>query len=258
MLINWFKQWRKGHTDRMCFKRWRVAETNLNWQVMPRLRVGIGRPARKTLVERHVLGRFSSEEKKVLDSVLVQSVDLLLSQLSLLDSQRKPPSSPAGGSHAAQCSREKDSSASPAADSAAAAAQSWRFSGWDAWEDTETRAFIYSIYSPLAYKVIKVKRLYWTGSQLNIRNVWVHTCGHAGCADQCAKFRIQMIWPFLLKLTINACRQRADNLTKASIGLIFKADLASNNLRLSLFDNNLFQSLICSLETKQFCFLNPP
>lgn len=105
----------------MCFKRWRVADTNLNWQVMPRLRVGISRPAGKSSVERHVLGRFSTEEKKVLDSVLVQSVDLLLSQLSLLASQKKPPSPPAGGRHGAQSSKEKDCSASPAADSAAAA-----------------------------------------------------------------------------------------------------------------------------------------
>lgn len=105
----------------MCFKRWRVADTNLNWQAMQRLRVGIGRPAGKSSVERHVLGRFSSEEKKVLDSVLVESVDLLLYQLSLLGSQKKSPSSPTGGRHAAQSSKEKDRSASPAADSAAAA-----------------------------------------------------------------------------------------------------------------------------------------
>lgn len=59
---------------------------------MPRLRVGIGRPTGKTTVERYVLGRFSSEEKKVLDSVLVQSVDLLLSQLPQHDSQKEPVS----------------------------------------------------------------------------------------------------------------------------------------------------------------------
>lgn len=87
---------------------------------MSRLRIGIGRPAGKTSVERHVLGRFSSEEKKVLDSVLVQSVDLLLSQLFMLDSQKKPPFSPAGGRHAAPGRKEKERSASPAADSAAA------------------------------------------------------------------------------------------------------------------------------------------
>uniref|UniRef100_A0A4W6CS46 peptidyl-tRNA hydrolase n=1 Tax=Lates calcarifer TaxID=8187 RepID=A0A4W6CS46_LATCA len=55
----------------------------LQTDVMPRLRVGIGRPAGKTSVERHVLGRFSSEEQKVLDSVLVQSVDVLLSHISV-------------------------------------------------------------------------------------------------------------------------------------------------------------------------------
>ncbi|XP_074495582.1 peptidyl-tRNA hydrolase [Sebastes fasciatus] len=92
----------------------------LQTDVMPRLRVGIGRPTGKTSVERYVLGRFSSEEKKVLDSVLVQSVDLLLSQLSQQDSQC--PSSPAGGSRAAQTRKEKETerSASPAENSAAA------------------------------------------------------------------------------------------------------------------------------------------
>ncbi|XP_038559773.1 LOW QUALITY PROTEIN: probable peptidyl-tRNA hydrolase [Micropterus salmoides] len=88
----------------------------LQTDVMPRLRVGIGRPTGKASVERHVLGRFSSEEQKVLDSVLVQSVDLLLSELSQQDSQS--PSSPAGGRPAAQ--KEGRRSASPAEDSAAA------------------------------------------------------------------------------------------------------------------------------------------
>lgn len=102
----------------MCLKTWREDDANLNQQVMPRLRVGIGRPAGKTSVERHVLGRFASEEKKILDSVLVQSVNLLLSEL-LLESQKEPPSSPAGGRHAASSRKEKKCSASPAADSAA-------------------------------------------------------------------------------------------------------------------------------------------
>lgn len=53
----------------------------LNTDVMRRLRVGIGRPSAKTTVDRHVLGRFSPDERKVLDAVLVQSVDLLLSLL---------------------------------------------------------------------------------------------------------------------------------------------------------------------------------
>lgn len=94
---------------------------------MQRLRVGIGRPTGKTSVERHVLGRFSSEEKKILDSVLIQSVDLLLSQLSEQQSQQdpQPPSLPAGGRHTAQKSKGRDRSASPAKDSAAA--QSWSF-----------------------------------------------------------------------------------------------------------------------------------
>uniref|UniRef100_A0A4W6CRN6 peptidyl-tRNA hydrolase n=1 Tax=Lates calcarifer TaxID=8187 RepID=A0A4W6CRN6_LATCA len=91
----------------------------LQTDVMPRLRVGIGRPAGKTSVERHVLGRFSSEEQKVLDSVLVQSVDVLLSQLS---QQQDPqsPSSPAEGRRAAQKREERERSASPAEDAAAA------------------------------------------------------------------------------------------------------------------------------------------
>ncbi|XP_032371964.1 peptidyl-tRNA hydrolase isoform X2 [Etheostoma spectabile] len=94
----------------------------LQTDVMPRLRVGIGRPTGKTPVERHVLGRFSSEEKKVLESVLVQSVDLLLSQLSQEDSQQdsQPPSSPAGGRQAAQQRKELERSSSPAENSAAA------------------------------------------------------------------------------------------------------------------------------------------
>ncbi|XP_057687999.1 probable peptidyl-tRNA hydrolase isoform X2 [Corythoichthys intestinalis] len=54
----------------------------LRTDVMPRLRVGIGRPAGEASVERHVLGRFRAEERKVLDSVLVQCVDILMSQLA--------------------------------------------------------------------------------------------------------------------------------------------------------------------------------
>lgn len=94
-------------------------------QAMPRLRVGIGRPTGKTPVERHVLGRFSSEEKKVLESVLVQSVDLLLSQLSQEDSQQdsQPPSSPAGGRQAVQKRKETERSSSPAENSPAS--QCW-------------------------------------------------------------------------------------------------------------------------------------
>ncbi|KAM3610456.1 uncharacterized protein V6R79_004176 [Siganus canaliculatus] len=93
----------------------------LQTDVMPRLRVGIGRPTGKASVERHVLGRFSSEEQKVLVSVLAQSVDLLLSQLSQQDSQQEPqpPSSPAGGRHAAQKRKARERSASPSEASAA-------------------------------------------------------------------------------------------------------------------------------------------
>ncbi|XP_026176459.1 peptidyl-tRNA hydrolase isoform X2 [Mastacembelus armatus] len=89
----------------------------LQTDVMPRLRVGISRPTGNTSVERHVLGRFSSEERKVLDSVLDRSVDLLLSQLSQQDSQS--PSSPAGDRQTAQ-KKDGELSASPAQDSAAA------------------------------------------------------------------------------------------------------------------------------------------
>ncbi|KAM4616040.1 peptidyl-tRNA hydrolase isoform 2-T2 [Polymixia lowei] len=84
----------------------------LQTDVMPRLRVGIGRPAGKTPVDRYVLGRFSREEQKVLGAVLDQSVDLLLSQLT--DQQAQSPSSPAGGRQAAQKRKERESSASPA------------------------------------------------------------------------------------------------------------------------------------------------
>ncbi|XP_062237285.1 probable peptidyl-tRNA hydrolase [Platichthys flesus] len=93
----------------------------LQTDVMQRLRVGIGRPTGKTSVERHVLGRFSSEERKVLESVLVQSVDLLLSQLSQQESKQdspSSPSSPAGGRGAAQ--KRTEPRASPAEDSSAA------------------------------------------------------------------------------------------------------------------------------------------
>ncbi|XP_015241086.1 PREDICTED: probable peptidyl-tRNA hydrolase [Cyprinodon variegatus] len=78
----------------------------LQTDVMLRLRVGIGRPSGKTSVERHVLSRFTSEEKKVLESVLLQSVDLLLSQLSQQDSQSA--ASPAGGRKDAQQRMQKE------------------------------------------------------------------------------------------------------------------------------------------------------
>lgn len=90
-------------------------------QVMPRLRVGIGRPVGQMSVERHVLSRFSSEERKVLDSVLAQSVDILLSQF--LQQESQSPSSPAGGRQAAQKRKEREISDPPVKDSAAA--QTW-------------------------------------------------------------------------------------------------------------------------------------
>ncbi|XP_029019129.1 probable peptidyl-tRNA hydrolase isoform X2 [Betta splendens] len=86
----------------------------LQTDMMPRLRVGIGRPTGKTSVERYVLSRFSSEEQKVLSSVLAQSVDLLLSQLSL-DSQPSPR--PAEGRRAAQKGKEREPPDSAAAQS---------------------------------------------------------------------------------------------------------------------------------------------
>lgn len=54
----------------------------LGSDVMMRVRVGIGRPSGKSSVDGFVLGRFSAEEKKVLGSVLEQSVELLLSVLT--------------------------------------------------------------------------------------------------------------------------------------------------------------------------------
>ncbi|XP_023658272.1 peptidyl-tRNA hydrolase [Paramormyrops kingsleyae] len=60
----------------------------LQTDVMPRLLIGIGRPVEKALVIRHVLGRFSKEEQKVLCTVLSQSVDLLLSQFVAGDQKK--------------------------------------------------------------------------------------------------------------------------------------------------------------------------
>lgn len=80
----------------------------LQTDVMPRLRVGIGRPSGNTSVERHVLGLFSAEENKILDSVLVRSVDLLLSLLSPQTEPVQSSKSPAGGGREAQ----RDSAAS--------------------------------------------------------------------------------------------------------------------------------------------------
>uniref|UniRef100_A0A673M625 Peptidyl-tRNA hydrolase 1 homolog n=1 Tax=Sinocyclocheilus rhinocerous TaxID=307959 RepID=A0A673M625_9TELE len=62
------------------------------------LRVGIGRPLGETPVDRYVLGRFSQEEQNVLDTVMKQSVDVLLTYIT--DSQ--PQTSPAEGRRASR------------------------------------------------------------------------------------------------------------------------------------------------------------
>ncbi|XP_076853902.1 peptidyl-tRNA hydrolase [Brachyhypopomus gauderio] len=75
----------------------------LQSDVMPRLRIGIGRPSGKTSVDRHVLGRFSKEEQDILNSVLEQSVDLLLTHLTASQLQIPPP----GGSRTPHRSKER-------------------------------------------------------------------------------------------------------------------------------------------------------
>lgn len=77
---------------------------------MPRLRIGIGRPSGQTSVDRHVLGRFSQEEQKILDSVMEQSLDALL--MYITDSQ--PQSPPAEGSKASR--KRKERTLSPSKD----------------------------------------------------------------------------------------------------------------------------------------------
>ncbi|XP_043094208.1 probable peptidyl-tRNA hydrolase [Puntigrus tetrazona] len=62
----------------------------LQTDVMQRLRIGIGRPSGKTPVDRYVLGRFSQEEQNVLDPVLKQSVDVLLTCITESQSQTSP------------------------------------------------------------------------------------------------------------------------------------------------------------------------
>ncbi|XP_051551377.1 probable peptidyl-tRNA hydrolase [Myxocyprinus asiaticus] len=75
----------------------------LHTDIMPRLRIGIGRPSGKTSVDRHVLGRFSQEEQKVLDSVMKQSLDVLLTYLT--DAQ--PQTSPAEGRRVSRKNKER-------------------------------------------------------------------------------------------------------------------------------------------------------
>ncbi|XP_072521192.1 peptidyl-tRNA hydrolase [Salminus brasiliensis] len=83
----------------------------LHSDVMPRLRIGIGRPSGRTSVEKHVLGRFSKEEQNTLSSVLEQSVDLLLMQLTESHLQ----TSPQEGRRAADMSKESKPPAQEAA-----------------------------------------------------------------------------------------------------------------------------------------------
>lgn len=75
----------------------------LHTDVMPRLRIGIGRPSGKMPVDRYVLGRFSQEEQNVLDSVMKQSVDVLLTFIT--DSQ--PQTSPAEGRRASRKNKSR-------------------------------------------------------------------------------------------------------------------------------------------------------
>ncbi|KAL0979607.1 hypothetical protein UPYG_G00187220 [Umbra pygmaea] len=84
----------------------------LQTDVMPRLRVGIGRPRDQSSVERYVLGRFSQEEQKVLNAVLEQSVNILFSQLT--DNQYvQSPQSPADGRPSSLTRTQKELSTSP-------------------------------------------------------------------------------------------------------------------------------------------------
>ncbi|XP_013870090.1 peptidyl-tRNA hydrolase [Austrofundulus limnaeus] len=84
----------------------------LHTDAVLRLRVGIGRPSGETSVERYVLSRFTSEEQRILDSVLVRSVDLVVSQLLPAASHQdpRPASSPAGGGRAAPHGKQREPS----------------------------------------------------------------------------------------------------------------------------------------------------
>jgi PTH1 family peptidyl-tRNA hydrolase len=48
---------------------------------MPRLLVGIGRPANPSAVQAHVLGCFSPEEQELLPPLLDRATDLLLDHI---------------------------------------------------------------------------------------------------------------------------------------------------------------------------------
>lgn len=90
----------KGHSEVV------ILCTDL-WQVMPRLRIGIGRPSGNTTVDRHVLGRFSKEEQNILTSVTEQSMEVLFG----LFSEQHLQGTPAGGRRGAQKRKEKGPSA---------------------------------------------------------------------------------------------------------------------------------------------------
>ncbi|XP_041090265.1 probable peptidyl-tRNA hydrolase [Polyodon spathula] len=59
----------------------------LKTDVMPRMRIGIGRPVGKVSVEHHVLGRFSREEQELVRAVLEQSTELLLQHVAACSSK---------------------------------------------------------------------------------------------------------------------------------------------------------------------------
>ncbi|KAM9446638.1 peptidyl-tRNA hydrolase [Clarias gariepinus] len=80
---------------------------SLRNDVMPRLRIGIGRPPGNTPVDKHVLGRFSKEEQNILSPVLEQSVELLLAQIT----EQKLQQTPAGGSRASKKRKDRKPSA---------------------------------------------------------------------------------------------------------------------------------------------------
>lgn len=50
-------------------------------QAMPRLLVGIGRPTHPNMVENHVLGCFSPEERELLSPLMDRATDLLLDHI---------------------------------------------------------------------------------------------------------------------------------------------------------------------------------
>ncbi|OCT60394.1 probable peptidyl-tRNA hydrolase isoform X2 [Xenopus laevis] len=70
--------------------------TSLQSNIMTRLLVGIGRPADRSSVEWHVLGRFTKAEQDLLPDILERSVDLVLSHIKQntgSEPSRKPATS---------------------------------------------------------------------------------------------------------------------------------------------------------------------